>query len=111
MGVQKDASELLIFFYDELIKKGKDSVKAQDVFDVTRWDGKRINFAYNYLNQLGLLKGVGGARDSKGLDGFVVLWLLPKGIDIVENEPKFEETFGYEVNLGVFKFSWSTTEK
>jgi len=93
-----------------LINKGKSEVKAQDVFDETEWEAKRINFAYNYLDQRRLLKGVGGSRDSKGLDGFIVLWLLPDGIDIVENEPEFKDTFGFGVNLGVFNFSWSTTE-
>jgi len=52
MGVQKDAGELLLFFYDELVNKGKSIVETQDVINATKWDGKRINLAYNYLNDL-----------------------------------------------------------
>lgn len=111
MGVQKDAGELLLFFYDELINKGKNGVQTKDVLDATRWDGKRINFAYNYLNDRFLLKGVGGIGNLKGAQYFTVMRLLPEGINIVESEPEFKKTFGFEVNFGLLKFSWSTTEK
>ncbi len=111
MGVQKDAGELLLFFYDELINKGKRSVGTQDVLDATGWEGKRINLAYNYLNDLGLLKCYGSIGNINGAQNFDVMRLLPEGINIMENKPEFKETFGYEINLGLVKFSWKTTEK
>ena len=33
MGIQKDAGELLLYFYDELINKGKNQVGTQDVIE------------------------------------------------------------------------------
>jgi hypothetical protein len=40
-----------------------------------------------------------------------VMRLFPEGINIVENQPIFESQFGFEINLGLLKFSWSKTEK
>lgn len=76
MELQKDESDLLFFLHNEFKNKGRSEVKAQDIFDKLRWDVKRINLTYNSLNQKGLLRGVDGSRDSKGLDGFIVQSLL-----------------------------------
>lgn len=111
MGVQKDAGELLLFFYDELVSKGTNGVQTKEVLDATGWDGRRINFAYNYLNDLHLLQGQGGSGNLKGAQNFTVMRLFPQGINIIESVPEFKKTFGFEVNIGLLKFSWSTTEK
>lgn len=111
MAVQKDAGELLLFFYDQLVNQGKSSVGTQEVIDTTGWEGNRINLAYNYLNDLSLLKGGGGIGNIKGAQIFFVMRLLPEGINIVENQPEFKRNFGFEVNLGLLKFSWGLTEK
>ncbi len=111
MGVQKDAGELLLFFYNELVNKGKSSVGTRDVINETKWNGKRINLAYNYLNDLGILKSYGAIGNINGAQIFFVTRILPKGINIVENQPKFKHTFGFEVNLGLLKFSWSIHKK
>ena len=111
MAVQKDAGELLLFFYDELVNKAKSGVGTQDVLNETGWDGNRINLAYNYLNDLGLLKAGGGAGNIEDARIFLVITLLPNGINIVEDQPEFKRTFGFEVNLGLIKFSWGATER
>jgi hypothetical protein len=111
MSVQKDAGELLLFFYDELVNKAKGSVGTQDVLNETGWDGNRINLAYNYLNDLGVLKSVGGLGNIEKAQIFFVSRLLPNGINIVEDQPEFKRTFGFEVNFGLFKFSWRATER
>lgn len=111
MGVQKDAGELLLFFYDELVNKGKSIVETQDVINATKWDGKRINLAYNYLNDLGILKSYGAIGNINGAQIFFVTRILPEGINIIENQPEFKRTFGFEVNLGLLKFSWNIQEK
>ena len=49
MAVQKDAGELILFFYNELVNKAKGTVSTQDVLNETGWDGNRINLAYNRL--------------------------------------------------------------
>jgi hypothetical protein len=111
MGIQQDSGELLLFFYDELVKKGKMSVGTQDVIDATKWDGKRISLAYHYLDDMGILKGGGGLGNINGAHIFFVMRILPLGINIIENQPNFKNTFGFEVNLGLFKFSWATEER
>lgn len=111
MGVQKDAGELLLFFYDELVNKGKSSVGTQDVLDTTKWDGKRINLAYNYLNDMNILKGGKCLGHINGAQIFFVTRILPEGINIIENQHKFKRNFGFEVNLGLLKFSWGAQEK
>ena len=111
MGVQKDAGELLLFFYDELINKRKMSIGTQYVLNSTGWNGSRINLSYNYLNDLGLLKSDGSIGNIEGAQMFLVMRLFPEGINIVENQPIFESHVGFEINLGLLKFSWSKTEK
>jgi len=111
MVLQKDAGELLLFFYDELVNKGKSSVGTQDVLDATKWDGKRINLAYNYLNDIGVLKSNRRLGIISGAQIFFVMRLLPEGINIIENQPEFKRNFGFEVNLGLMKFSWGIQEK
>lgn len=111
MGIQKDAGELLLFFYNELVNNGKRSVGTQEVIDETKWDGNRINFAYNYLNDMHLLNGGGGLGNINGAQIFYVMRIYPLGINIIENKPEFKKTFGFEVNLGLIKFSWGTSEK
>ncbi|MBI3032406.1 hypothetical protein HYY69_02935 [Candidatus Woesearchaeota archaeon] len=111
MGIQQDAGELLLYFYDKLINKNLTSVGTQDVLDTTKWDGTRVNHAYNYLNDLGILKGGGGLGNINGAQIFFVMRLLPEGINIIENQPEFKRKFGFEVNLGLLKFSWGASEK
>ena len=110
MGIQKDAGELLLFVYDELVNKGKSSVGTQDVLNTTKWDGKRINLAYNYLNDIGTFKSGGNVGKINGAQIFFVMRLLPEGINIVENKPEFKQNFGFDVNLGLLKFSWGVQE-
>ena len=110
MSVQKDAGELLLFFYDELIKHGKTLVKTPDVLEETKWDKNRIIAAYTYLKQLSLLKSFLSRKEGEDLDitkNFYVRGLFPKAVNIVENEVNFEKTFGFKANLGSLKFSWS----
>ena len=80
MAIQKDAGELLLFLYDELVNKNKSSVGTQNVLDTTKWDGNRVNRAYNYLNDMGILKGGGGLGNINGAQVFFVMRLLPEGI-------------------------------
>ena len=111
MGVQKDAGELLLFFYDELVNKNKNQVGTKDVLDSTKWDGNKVNHAYNYLNDMGLLNGSGGLGNINGAQNFFIMRLYPEGINIIENQPEFKRNFGFEVNLGLLKFSWGASEK
>ncbi|VVB93218.1 Uncharacterised protein [uncultured archaeon] len=57
-----------------------------------------------FKSSLGI--GVGSSLDIT--ENFEVRGLLPKGIKIIENVKKFKNEFGFEVNLALLKFSWST---
>src|SRR3989344_47413 len=111
MGVQKDDGELLLYFYEELVNKNRNNVSTQEVLDTTKWDGNKVNHAYNYLNDLGIFKGGGELGNINGAQIFFVMRLLPEGINIIENQPEFKRNFGFEVNLGLLKFSWGASEK
>lgn len=111
MGVKEDAGELLLFFYDELVKNGKSGVGTKDVLDASKWDGRRLNNAYHYLNDLGILKGTGSLGNIQGAHMFWVMRILPTGINIVESQPEFRRNFGFEINLGLVKFKWGISEK
>lgn len=84
VGVQDDASNLLHFFYDELVTHNKSIVKTQDILEKPGWDGNRINLAYRHLYDSGLLKSTNQVGNIKGAQRFLVTGLNPKGIDVVE---------------------------
>lgn len=111
MSVQKDAGELLLYFYDKLVNKNAEGVETQEVINETKWEGNRLNHAYNYLKDLGLLKGISSMGNINGAEVFYVLRLRPAAINIVENQPEFKRNFGFEVNLGLLKFSWGASER
>ena len=111
MGVQIDAGELLLYFYDELINKGNSTIGTQDIINTTKWESKRINNAYNYLKDLNIIKARGSIGNINGVLVFFVMGLYPEGINIIENQSIFKNTFGFEVNLGLIKFSWGKSEQ
>lgn len=99
MTVKQDAGNLLLLFYDELITKGKRIVDTKDVVDNINWSGRRINTAFNYLNDNGLAKiGQTGCGNIRGVQIFRVSGLSSQGIDTVEDTKKFKETFSFEVS-------------
>ena len=111
MGVQKDAGELLLYFYQELVQKGKSSVGTKEVLEITNWDSNRLNHSYHYLDDMVVLKGGGALGNINGAHIFFVIRLFPEGINMIENQPEFKKNFGFEVNLGLIKFSWGISER
>ena len=72
----------------------------------SKWDEVRIKNAVEYLKDKGLVhinQFLGG--------GFIIFKIYPDGIDIIEDKHKFKNTFGFEINLGLIKFSWAGTRK
>ena len=103
MGIQEDAGELLVYVYREY-QKGE-MVNSQNFEESSGWDKIRTRNAMTYLRDKELVKGnfyLGGN------------WLIqrpnPEGVDVIENQSKFVQKFGFELNLGLFKFSWETIE-
>ena len=110
MGIQKDAGEILIFMYD---KYGNDDekVNAEVLLDTTKWEGNRIDRAIKYLKDIDAIDIILTLGNVKGVQHFILKKITPKGINIVENKPEFSRNFGFEVNLGLLKFSWGASEK
>lgn len=100
MTVKQDAGNLLLFFYDELINKCKGIVDTQDVVDNLKWSNSRINIAFNYLKGNSWIDiGQTGVGNIQGVQIFRVLGLSSQGIEQVEDTKKFEDIFGFKVNL------------
>ena len=47
----------------------------------------------------------------QGVQHFILNKITPIGINTVEDQPEFKKNFGFEVNLGLLKFSWGASEK
>ena len=110
MGIQKDAGEILLFFYDCYVND-KGSVNAERLLEETKWDGKRIDRAIKYLKDMGAVDIILTLGNVKGVQHFILKKITPIGINIIENQKEFSRNFGFEVNLGLIKFSWGATEK
>jgi len=100
MGIMQDSGEILIFAYKNYLKNEETSI--EEIQELTKWDINRIKRSLDYLKKLSTIE----ARKSLGGNGNITK-LLPHGIILIENddEEEFKQTFGFEVNLGLFKFS------
>lgn len=47
----------------------------------------------------------------QGVQHFILNKITPLGLKIIEDQPEFKRNFGFEVNLGLLKFSWGASEK
>jgi hypothetical protein len=108
MGIQTDAVEILVYIYKKYASSQNffDPILDSKLVDETGWEMGRIRRAVDYLDEKGLInveRALGG--------GFFIDKLHPEGIDTIENQDKFKTTFGFELNLGLFKFSWTKEKK
>lgn len=111
MTIQKDAGNLLIFLYDEYIKKSS-ITKAKEIINNTKWEANRINRAIMYLRDEELVKVEFLIAYIDGVQDFWVEGLTPKGIKVIENKKEFKKNFGFEIGIpGLFKYSWGANEK
>ncbi len=112
MTIQEDSGKILLFIYDSCINN-KPKPNARILLDETNWDGKRIDRAIRYLNDMGAIDVIFTAdnRMYSGLTRFILKEITSLGINIVENKPEFKKNFGFEVNLGLLKISWGASEK
>ncbi len=97
MSIQKDSAELLVYIYKEYSKDANFLGVVEKIAKELKWDFDRTLRASKYLS------------DSKIIEtddtGYVILKLLPDGINTVENNKRFKTTFG--INIGIFNISRS----
>ena len=115
MTIQKDSGQILLFIYDSYVNN-KPKPNAQILLDETNWDGKRIDRAIRYLNDMNAVEIIFTAdnRMYGGLTRFILKKITPLGINMVENKPEFKRNFGFEVTLGLnpsLKINWGASEK
>ncbi len=110
MTIKGDAGEILLFMYDCYVND-RDSVNPEKLLETTKWEGNRIDRAVKYLKEIGAIDVILTLGNHQGVQHFILKRITPLGINIVENQPEFKENFGFEVNLGLLKFSWGVTEK
>jgi len=109
MGIQQDSGEILLFLYKSYVDD--QHVDAKKLLETTKWNGARIDKALKYLKDIGAIELILALGNVEGVQNFILRGLTPAGINIVENQKEFKHTFGFEVNLGLIKFSWSKSEK
>lgn len=110
MGIQKDAGEILVYFYKNKVESKK-FLRINILIEETGWEENRIFLALEYLLRKRLLIGQIKRRVSDKIRNIIITDVLPDGIDIVENESKFIDTFGFGINLAIFQFSWTRQKK
>jgi len=103
MVISKDAEELLIFLYKEYIKPNFEGLSLEQIQKIINRASDRISRAIAYLsqNKFIILEG-----DTNFFKGFIIISLLPEGINTVENQNKFKKQFNHVVDLKIDQFSW-----
>lgn len=102
MGIKQDAGKLLIYIYKKY-QEGR-GVSSQEIVNDSNWDNIRTRNAVKYLKDRVYIKVIfflGG--------NFFVEELYPEAIDIVENNEKFLDSFGFSRgNIENFSFEQSS---
>ncbi len=106
MTIKEDAGEILLLIYNDFIDNNN-SITPKSVLDITKWEGHRIDLAIKYLRDIGAVEFIFTMGNVDGVQNFIIRGLLPVGINIIENESKFEDTFGFNVKLPFVNFSWT----
>lgn len=103
MSIIKEAGEILVYIYNNRHNSPSSFKIAED----TKKNLKTIHEALDYLEKDYIIQI--GSRRANG--NRCSIELEPIGIRLIENKPEFKRTFGFEVNLGLFKFKWGASEK
>ena len=110
MTIQKDAGEILLYVYKDYTE-GISDCNTHKIIEETKWEAHKINNAIGYLYDLNILKMKKMMGKVDGVQIFFIHGINPEGVDKVENQQEFKRNFGFEVNLGLLKFSWGAEEK
>lgn len=108
MTITKDAEELLVFIYHEYTKPNFQGLSLGQLQKITSWTSDRISRAIAYLYQN---RFIGLEGDTDFFIGFIIMGLLPEGVNTVENKNKFKKHFNHLIDLKFYQFSWGASEK
>ena len=112
MPIREDAGELLLFVYKKYVEKYiAELTNLENFKKESGWDEVRIMNAVEYLKDKELINvNLYYIYPNDGRS-FIIYKIYPSGIDIIEDKQKFKNTFGFEINLGLFKFGWTRSRK
>lgn len=111
MGIQNDAEEILVYSYKQKLE-GKGVSEQAELEKITGWDRNKVIFAMEYLIRKGLMMGkVEGAMGHVSTAFAYFNDISPDGIDVIENQKKFEKHFEHTIDLKFYKFSWGSRER
>ncbi|MGV8168818.1 MAG: hypothetical protein ACP5N3_02070 [Candidatus Nanoarchaeia archaeon] len=111
MTIIKDAEELLVLIYKKKIA-GEEMIQFNDLLTLTRWESTRVINAIEYLLRKQFIDG--RAVKTFGSTKTVAVFIndiSPEGIDVIEDNDKFQRNFNHTINLGVYQFSWGAQER
>jgi hypothetical protein len=108
---QKDAEEMLVYMYKQRLT-GQPAPTVAQLTATTKWMPDRVIAALDFLLQRNFIEGksVKAAPTAKATN-VIVSGVSTDGIDLVESPAKFRKLFGHEMNLGLYKYSWTLVKK
>ena len=110
MTIRTDSGNLLLYIYKCKIDGNEISTTDQLLIE-TGWDDVRLNNAIQYLVESKFVSGkVLKTIGSTKVQVAFITDIIPLGINIIEDESKFKQNFGFTVNLGILQFHWGTQE-
>jgi len=107
MGIQKDAGELLALMYENKLK-GNEHLNTENLMKLTDWSKDKVIFGLEYLISKNLIEGKAHRNIGSTKTAFIMIRdITHYGIDVIEDEKKFEAEFGFTIGLpGLFSFSF-----
>ena len=110
MAIRIDSRNLLLYIYKRKIED-EEMLDPNQLLEETGWNKVRLNNAVQYLIESGFITGkVLKTLGSTKVESTLILDITPSGINIIEEELKFKQNFGFTVNLGLIQIKWGVQE-
>lgn len=107
MAIRKDAGIILNVLYNKRVQNRDERISSSKIIEESEWGGNRVLDALEYMEEKNLIHV--GFKSSDG--GWELITIIAEGIDLVENNDKFQKHFEMGVNLGLLSFRWGTKER
>ncbi|MDD3160187.1 MAG: hypothetical protein PHQ98_04420 [Candidatus ainarchaeum sp.] len=86
--------------------------KIDELLEKSELKPHQLQMAIDYCIERNYLKVIKSLdTDKNGMQNMQLWEILANSIDLVTNNNKFKETFGFGLNLGIVSFNWKSEEK
>ena len=110
MTIRNDSGNVLLYIYKCKID-GNEISNSDELLTETGWNDIRLNNAIQYLIESEFVSGdVIKSLNSTKVQLAFITDITPLGVNIIEDESKFKQNFGFTVNLGLIQVHWGTQE-